>query len=159
MFNFYNYDINSEPIADYGAHRTLGMAGSLTGYIQTGNSFDKRYYKKPGEDIFESSKKKAKSKRNKIIAAVAIAIGAAICAYLLIKKGIKIDFKKLSPKKLFSKNTADKSGDYLNECFDSAQKHLDKLKSKQNGAKSGDFLNECFDSAQKHIEKIRAKQA
>ena len=130
--------IMSESIADYGAKRVLGMGGSLTGYIQTGNAYDKRYYhKRPCNDTFQ--KKNSKKRFGKIL--TAIAAGAAIIggAFLFLKSKGKIKLPQISAlngkiSALF-KNNIQKTG------------------------KTGDFLEKTFDEAYKHIEKIRNKAA
>jgi len=39
------FDNLNETVSDFAAKRVLGMNGSLRGYIETGNAYDKRYYK------------------------------------------------------------------------------------------------------------------
>ncbi len=92
----YNHtDINLKPIADYGANKILYTRGSLLGYINTGNPYDKRYYRTNIPcDKFENRSCKKSIKKPLVIAGAVLALGAGICAWL--KKKGKVDFKFVS---------------------------------------------------------------
>ena len=75
---------NMEPIADFGAKRTLGVGGSVRGYIETGNAYDKHYYNKDTKpDAFEKTDKKAKA--GKIAGAIAALAAAGAAVFVAIK--------------------------------------------------------------------------
>ncbi len=96
MFNVRNSEplkaINNarafESIADIGGRQVLGMGGSLMGYIQTGNPYDKDYYvsNRSRYDAENIEKQKTRKLVNNIVTVGAIA-GAAIGSFFLIKKG------------------------------------------------------------------------
>ena len=87
MFGGYFTSAGCEPISDFGAKRVLGMGGSLMGYIQTGNPYNKKYYKKGlGRDVFVS--KRQKTEKCKKIGAAALGAAAVIgSTYMLFKSG------------------------------------------------------------------------
>ena len=82
--------IDTQSIADFGAQRILGTPGSLMGYINTGNPYDKRYYKK---DLAQDKFEKKSSKKNNGLAIGASILAAGGIAAALLKKSGKIDFK------------------------------------------------------------------
>lgn len=93
----------SESIADYGAQRTLGINGSITGYINTGNQYDTKYYKNSfrGDCFTKKTPEKKKTNVNKILL-IASSIGiAGLSLFALIKSG-KINFEciKTVPQKI-----------------------------------------------------------
>ena len=105
-----------EPVSDFGARRVLGMGGSLSGYIQTGNAYDKRYYNNQTKpDTFEKRKIPKRRIIDNIITAAVLAGSAAVGGYLLFKKGVgkslnleKLkdnlpDLSKINPKETISK--------------------------------------------------------
>lgn len=80
---------NMEPIADFGARRTLGVGGSVRGYIETGNAYDKHYYNKDTKpDSFEKADKKGKA--GKIAGAIAAIAAAGAAIFVAVKKPEKI---------------------------------------------------------------------
>ena len=100
--------IETQSIADFGAQRVLGTPGSITGYINTGNPYDKGYYKKDlPVDKFEKKSSAKNTKKKKILLTGAVlALGAG--AALLLGKKVKGGLEKLSGlkdkvKDLFSK--------------------------------------------------------
>lgn len=96
-FSSMNYD-NSR-IADLGGRKTLGMGGSLTNYINTGNASIKKSNNTDTFTLSNGSQNKKKTGIAKIAAGAAIAAAAVGGVILGIKKG---GFKELG--KLFSKN-------------------------------------------------------
>lgn len=96
MFQNISAPLQYESISDYGARRVLGMGGSLMGYIQTGNAYDKRYYHKaPCRDAFNRCN--TKKKINKIVTAL-IACAGIVGGALLFAKGKGINFIDKIPK-------------------------------------------------------------
>lgn len=119
MFNGTNF--NTQSIADFGANRILGIRGSIMGYINTGNPYDKYYYKK---DIPLDKFDKKSSTKSKVspwlIAGGILAAGAGVAA-LLKKKG-KVNFKCLSNlrskvKNLFNKDKVKLNNDKIKNVF------------------------------------------
>ncbi len=86
MFEGVYSSMYSEPIADMGARKALGMNGSLSGYIHTGNPYNKHYYRKTtARDTFVG--KKSKKKFDKLITAGVAGVLALAGLFLLYKKG------------------------------------------------------------------------
>ena len=102
MFGNISAPLQYESTSDYGAKRILGMGGSLMGYIQTGNAYNRRYYHKtPSCDTF--NKRNSKKRFDKIITALVAGVGI-IGSVLLFAKGkgknladkiSKINYKKI----------------------------------------------------------------
>ncbi len=127
MLNIHDKNVTSQSIADFGANRVLGMDGSLMGYIQTGNPYDRRYFNEDKKDYFVKSKNNKKSKnklknsrigkadKSKLIALITVAACALASCFLLYKKGVvkTLSFPKIKetltktfvskPKELFGK--------------------------------------------------------
>lgn len=103
-----------EPLADYGCKRVLGMGGSITGYINTGNPYHPKYYQRVQKnDEFMAQTKKETKKQNKLSVLALVGSLALIGGiFALGKKGtkgkvsetLKTGFSKI--KNLFSKNVA-----------------------------------------------------
>lgn len=103
-----------EPLADYGCKRVLGMGGSITGYINTGNPYHPKYYQRVQKnDEFMAQTKKETKKQNKLSVLALVGSLALIGGiFALGKKGgkgkvsetLKTGFSKI--KNLFSKNAA-----------------------------------------------------
>ncbi|MBR2069610.1 MAG: hypothetical protein IJ877_07625 [Candidatus Gastranaerophilales bacterium] len=113
MFEGVYSSIATQPVADFGAQRTLNMGGSVIGYIQTGNQYDKRYYKpRLKNDTFQN--KKSKNRFDKIITISALALASAAVVAGLVSKGkIKCEFLSKgieSVKNLFKKDSANPHG-------------------------------------------------
>ena len=106
-----------ENIADIGGHKILGMSGSLTGYIRTGNPYDAQYYRK---DEYINSNAQNKNKNNnsflKTILQAATIAGGAVAGYKLFKSGKLSDIKKYFEKfkSGFKKLTTQKSNQKTN---------------------------------------------
>ena len=125
MFEGVYSNMNNESIADYGARRTLGISGSLTGYINTGNSYDSRFYNKAsGRDSF-ISRKKSKNKLMRIIAP-SIALAASIAGIFALIKTKKFNLNSLGNiKNYFSALTKKATGkvvkqqnEFVQSCFE-----------------------------------------
>ena len=124
---------NMDTIADYGAKRTLNIGGSVRGYIETGNAYDKHYYKKDEEkaDSFEKSDKKAKAAKTAVgIAAVGAAIAGAVALVKTGKYKAVVDFVKENAPKVTG--ALSKAKDYVVKkaapLNDALAKKIDSLK-------------------------------
>lgn len=131
----------NESIADFGARRTLGMNGSLVGYIQTGNAYDKRYYKPDG--FYSQNKKQVKKDTNltKAITYLGIAL-ASLGAILGIVKAKKAGI-----------NVLDKIKTGFNYCKDKVSGLNITTKAKDAGSKIGGILKNTGSKASENAKK------
>lgn len=94
--------IYTPSIADSCASKVLGMNGSLTGYIKTGNAYNKDYFQKRKSSTNNESKitksEKEKQTLKKVLVAGLTALGVGILG-IKCKKGISSLLE--SGKKLF----------------------------------------------------------
>lgn len=90
--NIYNHDFKKTRIADIGGREVLGMGGSLSGYIATGNAYNRDYYEPSSK---KSTKKQLKKDNIKDIAMIGTVILAGITvvatAIKLNKNPLKMD--------------------------------------------------------------------
>ena len=138
MFGGVYSSMSHQPVADIGAQRTLGMGGSLVGYIQTGNAYDKHYYHGLKQDTFV--KKKSKKRFDKAIAVGAGILAAAAVVLGLAHKGvIKSEFLSKAGNAVFgifkkkpavSADTVEKASETVAEAGETAKKGLSKILSK-----------------------------
>ncbi len=97
---FSSMSYNNDHIADMGGRRALGMNGSLTKYINTGNPAVKRA--QPADSFVLSDARQGENKKHKagkIVAGLAVAAAGVAGVVAGIKTGA---FKNIG--KLFSKN-------------------------------------------------------
>lgn len=90
--NFTDNNSRFHSAADIGGRRVLGMGGSLTGYIRTGDPYNKDYYS-GGNTSKRGYAKKSKFNIPDIIKWFGI-MGSITAGTLLLKSG-KIDYKKI----------------------------------------------------------------
>ena len=100
----------SQSIADYGAQKILHMDGSILGYIQNGNPYDKAYYNKQSADEFVKNKQtnnKLNVNKGNVLKTIASGLvvfaGIASLVALLKKKGNLKPIKSLNFKESFNK--------------------------------------------------------
>ena len=149
----YNSPYN-ESVADFGAKRVLGMSGSLTNYINTGNAGTG---KAADKDTFEKQQMAKKNKTDKAITAVTVlTLAAAATAGIVagVKSG-KINLSEL-PAKLksgFTDAVAKVKSAFTKKSADKAEKSgetlFSKLKSK--------FAKKTTDKAEKSGETFFSK--
>ena len=130
---------NLEPIADIGGHRLLGMRGSLTRYIETGNSFRENNFKNSPADSFVANEQKSIKKKENILKKLTLigtALASAVAVFNIIKKK-KISFKHLNIDKIKDKLKSIPSSNLFKE-------GVEKLKPLGNNLKNSKIVKHFF---------------